>query len=292
MINVSFFSYKGGAGRTSLLFNTLPFLAEQLDATDQEPIVVLDLDLDSKGLSYLIDKASGINSIQVLRGDKTIGFRDQTKIENHPFFSKLVPIGAAVGLNSSRDRSILFVSAHEKEGAESLTENGNYDSSVSLTTLRKLCAKYNCKAIVMDTPAGNQISGECALSISSKIVVAMRITRQFRKGTEEFFKRKAEQYNEKEYIIVPNAVPSTEGTPYSISNIMHDINVSMSKAVGNTGNVNLSLISDGRTGINEVNSFKFREECLNNKSENELSEDETNALNSYKLLAKEIARKE
>ena len=68
MVNISFFSYKGGAGRTSLLFNTLPFLAENLRATEKEPIVVIDLHLDSNGLSYIVEKASRINSIQVLRG--------------------------------------------------------------------------------------------------------------------------------------------------------------------------------------------------------------------------------
>ena len=58
MKNISFFSYKGGAGRTSLLFNTLPFLAQNLGATNTEPIIVLDLDIDSKGLSFLFPKKS------------------------------------------------------------------------------------------------------------------------------------------------------------------------------------------------------------------------------------------
>ena len=191
MINISFFSYKGGAGRTSLLFNTLPFLAQKLNATEQEPIIVLDLDLDSKGLSYLVEKASDINSVQVLRGDSSIGFRYAGDIKDHPFFSKLVPIGVLVGLPVNLDRSILCVTAHSHEGTNYLSETNNYDArNVSLSALNRLCRSFHCKAIVMDTPAGNQLAGECALSISSKIVTVMRITRQFRKGTEEFLKRK------------------------------------------------------------------------------------------------------
>lgn len=290
MVNISFFSYKGGAGRTSLLYNTLPYLAEKLGATEKEPIIVVDLDLDSKGLSYLVDKTSGINAIQVLRGDSAIGFRQMGNINDHPFFSKLVPLGAAVGLDPSLDRSILFVSAHAKEGAENLSENGNYDAkNLSLSTLNKICKNFNCKALVMDTPAGNQISGECALSISHKIILTMRITRQFRKGTEEFLREKAIQYSGKEYIIVPNAVPSTKGTYYNMDNIMSNIATLTTNALGETGKLNLTLIQNGNQGINEVNMFKFTEESLKKESqERALTEEENNAVKMYNLLAEEI----
>lgn len=291
MVNISFFSYKGGAGRTSLLFNTLPFLAEKLKATEKEPIVVLDLDLDSKGLSYLVDKTSGINAIQVLRGDNAIGFRQLGNIKDHPFFSKLIPIGAAVGLDSSLDKSILFVSAHAKEGAENLSENGNYDAqNLSLSTLNKICRNFSCKAIVMDTPAGNQISAECALSISQKIVLTMRITRQFRKGTEEFLREKAVEFAGKEYIIVPNAVPKTDGTYYNMEGIMSNISTLATNALGESGKLNLAMLENGRTGVNEVNMFKFTEESLKKESlSRTLTADESSAVEMYKLLAEELA---
>ena len=54
MKTISFFSYKGGAGRSSILYNTISFLAKELNATSEHPIVVMDLDIDSKGLSYLL----------------------------------------------------------------------------------------------------------------------------------------------------------------------------------------------------------------------------------------------
>ena len=69
MTNISFFSYKGGAGRTSLLYNVIPFMADKLGATEKEPIIVIDLDIDSKGLTYLIDRDCDINSVQVLKGE-------------------------------------------------------------------------------------------------------------------------------------------------------------------------------------------------------------------------------
>jgi cellulose biosynthesis protein BcsQ len=292
MVNISFFSYKGGAGRTSLLFNTLPFLAENLRATEKEPIVVIDLDLDSKGLSYIVEKASGINAIQVLRGDSAIGFRQMGNIGEHPFFSKLIPIGAMVGLPASLDRSILFVSAHAKEGAKYLTENGNNydDGNISLSVLNKICRNFNCKAIVMDSPAGNQLTAEKSLSIANKIVLAMRITRQFRKGSEEFLKEKSFEFSGKEYIIVPNAVPKTDGTAFDINNIMSNIALLARNAIGKSGKLNLKLLENGRTGVNEVNLFKFKEESLKKESiERTLLEDELNAVGMYKLLAEELA---
>ncbi len=292
MINVSFFSYKGGAGRTSLLFNTLPFLAEKLHATEKEPIIVIDLDLDSKGLSYLVERTSGINAIQVLKGDNAIGFRQMGNISEHPFFSKLVPIGALAGLDPNLDRSILFVSANTKEGAKYLTENGNNydDGNVSLSALNKICRNFNCKALVMDSPAGNQLTAEKSLSIAHKIVLAMRITRQFRKGSEEFLKEKSAEFAGKEYIIVPNAVPKTDGTIFNMQNIMSNIAMLAKNAIGDSNKLNLSMLENGRAGVNEVALFKFKEESLKRESaERELTEDEKNAIEMYKLLAEELA---
>lgn len=292
MINISFFSYKGGAGRTSLLYNTLPFLADELQATAREPIVVIDLDLDSKGLSLLND-ASGINAIQVLRNDAAIGFGQMRAIEDHPFFQQLAPIGKKVGLSEERDRSILFITAHPKEGAESLSEYGNnYDNGrVNLNGLSKLCNSFHCKAIVMDCPAGDQLTAKKSLSIANKIVLTMRITTQFRLGSKEFLEKKSSYYSGKEYIIVPNAVPSAEGTNFDMSDYMKSIAGIATNAVKENGKVNLTFLQDGRTGIGEVNLFKFREVNLREEALwRKLSEDEERAMEMYKLLAEELSK--
>lgn len=293
MIKVSFFSYKGGAGRTSLLFNTLPFLAKELNANENEPIIVLDLDLDSKGLSYLLpNKESGINAIQVLRGDRAISLRHSSNIKNHPFFSQLSPIGEEVGLPAELNRSILFVSAHAKEGATYLGENDNYDAErSSMRTVSRLCQEYNCKAIVMDTPAGNQLSGVTALKESNKIVSVMRITNQFRLGTYEFLRQKSHELQNKEIIVVPNAVPDFSGTGFDMGRMFADILTKTTAALEDSSNrVNCTLLTDGNKGINEVNLFKFIEGNLLKLSEiRPLGEDELEAVKMYELLAKELA---
>lgn len=293
MLKVSFFSYKGGAGRTSLLFNTLPFLAKELKATENEPIIVLDLDLDSKGLSFLLpNKESGINSVQVLRGDRAISLRHSANIKNHPFFSQLSAIGEDVGLPEELNRSILFVSAHAKEGATYLGENDNYDAErSSMRTVSRLCQDYNCKAIVVDTPAGNQLSGVTALKESNKIVSVMRITNQFRLGTYEFLRQKAQEFQNKEVIIVPNAVPDFSGTGFDMDRMFSDILIKTRDALdGSSNRVNCSLFTNDNKGINEVNLFKFIETNLLKTSEiRPLGDDELKAIKMYELLAKELA---
>lgn len=288
MINISFFSYKGGAGRTSLLYNTLPFLAEKLNATENEPIIVIDLDIDSKGLSYLINRNSDVTAVQLLRGEDLIGGPCGPQLREHPVFKGFCPIGAAVGLSPDKDRSILFVSADSKK---SLGDQTNFDApKTALQPFNRLCKKYNCKAIVMDTPTGSQLSANCALSISTKVVTVMRITRQFKQGTKEFLQAKTQDYSGKEFIIAPNAVPNTQGTVFDMNLIMQDIASLAKSSVLRDNKVNLALLENGRQGINEVNLFKFSEENLSRDSfSRSLTDDEKRAVEMYKVLAEELA---
>ena len=292
MKNISFFSYKGGAGRTSLLFNTLPFLAQNLGATNTEPIIVLDLDIDSKGLSFLFPKKSAINTIQILKGDRSIGMNSrESDIRNHPFFKELIPIGYSVGLPRELDASILFASAHPtNDGNRFLGTTSNLDApDISLEDVQGLCERYNCKAIVMDTPAGGQLSGQAALDISDKIVTVMRITKQFRDGTYEFLAEKSSRTCGIEYVVVPNVVPDDEGTDYVIDNFMDEISHRVSESVTTDNDINLSMIN--RNGINEVRLFKFEEKNLYKEQHaRKLLEDEEIAIEKYKYLAGELVK--
>ena len=48
----TFYSYKGGSGRTTTLLNTTKHLAEILNASKEHPILLVDADLESAGLTY------------------------------------------------------------------------------------------------------------------------------------------------------------------------------------------------------------------------------------------------
>lgn len=278
---ISFFSYKGGSGRTSLLYNTLPYLVEELGATPDEPIVVLDLDIDSKGLTYLFDCESNVNAFQVLKGDIS-----DDVIRNSGSFAR---IGMKLGLDYKDNGSVLFVSANPNEYASSLGGYDNYDGqSISLYYLERICYDSNCKAIIIDTPTGNQLSGDAALKISQKIVTVMRITKQFRKGTFDFLYEKSKRFSDKEFIIVPNAVPDFNSTEYDIDRYFEIIRKNTTECMNGNNKANLLMINDGELGINEVNLLKFEEKILANI--NNPKPDEQSAINKYKKLAKELVK--
>lgn len=290
MKNISFFSYKGGSGRTSMLYNVLPILAKELGATPEEPIIVLDMDIDSKGLSYLVDVKSKINTIEILKlDDDAYDDIEDVSISMHPFFRQLAAIGEDVGLSEEMDEAILFVSAHStNEDNKFLNGKDNFDMACrSLKKLNRLCQDYNCKAIIMDTPSGGQLSGDVALSISNKIITVMRITSQFQKGTMEFLADLDKRFSGKEFILVPNAVPDATGTKFNIRAILDSIGNQATRII-NENTLNLKMLSGEATGINEVRLFKFAETNLNMVKDRELLDDELRALDCYKKLAGEI----
>ncbi len=66
----TFYSYKGGSGRSTTLLNTVKCLIKDLDANPEHPILVVDADLESAGLTYYFgfqDKFKGtLNTGSVL----------------------------------------------------------------------------------------------------------------------------------------------------------------------------------------------------------------------------------
>lgn len=302
MLQCSFFSYKGGSGRSSLLYNTMPFLASELGATNTEPIIIADLDLDSMGLSYLLhDKSfeAKFNAINVLRNDSCTGLdSEEDDIGKHPFFAGLEPIGSMVGLPGELDKSILLLTAHSTGPDNKYMGDSNYDAkNIKLDAFCKKCSRMKCKAVIFDLPAGEQLSGKIALEKSNKIVTVMRITKQFREGTYEFLKERSLTLSNRDFIIVPNAVPNVKGTPYKedyVERIIGEIATRTKESLTNDkgNNCNHIMCSKEQQGINEVQRFKFEElNLLKEQKEGcELTQDEVKAMESYKKLAKELAK--
>lgn len=283
---ISFFSYKGGSGRTSLLYNTVPFLADEFKATSEEPIIILDLDIDSKGLSFLLKGPNGvssdINALHVLNRDAIITGCSMNKAK---FFEKMLPVGKLLGLGEARESSVLFISANNI--TKYMQENTFDSKNFELDYFVAICARMNCKALILDNPAGAQLSGDLALSVSDKIVTVMRITRQFREGTVEFIREAGERFSGKQFIIVPNVVPR-DSNNYSIEKILKSIEAGIKDVENDENEYNLDLFTQGNRGINEVNLFKFEEVNLRRKLESgyaALEEDENRAMEMYKKLA-------
>ncbi len=53
--NYTFYSYKGGSGRTTTLLNTTKHLIDEMGASPQKPILLVDSDLESAGLTYFFN---------------------------------------------------------------------------------------------------------------------------------------------------------------------------------------------------------------------------------------------
>ena len=93
MKTISFFSYKGGAGRSTLAYNIIPILAaEHVQPTAESPIIVVDTDVDSCGMSYLVKAEKMVtdnNCIQTLLSSP-VDTKRYPSIKEHPFLSLLM----------------------------------------------------------------------------------------------------------------------------------------------------------------------------------------------------------
>jgi|GEM_PF-4931146 len=53
---VTLYSFKGGAGRTVCTANLIPLLAKKMGATNKTPMLVIDMDIDSAGLTHILEQ--------------------------------------------------------------------------------------------------------------------------------------------------------------------------------------------------------------------------------------------
>ena len=54
MAVISFYSYKGGSGRTTTTLNTLYYLIQETKPKSSSPLIIIDADNESYGMSMLI----------------------------------------------------------------------------------------------------------------------------------------------------------------------------------------------------------------------------------------------
>lgn len=299
MITVSFFSYKGGAGRSSLAYNVVPLLAEELQATPEQPIVVVDLDVDSAGMTYLLE-ANEMNLTNKIKMQDIIKqipgeFKtpDELPLVAHPFFSNLISVGNKFGLyGPNANDKIRFLPVDIKGDKTRFDQGGNN----ILNSIRRLCTTYNCKALIFDTPAGNQLTAAWALRASKDIVTTMRITHQFTTGTIDYLKLRDVETTGKRYIIVPNAIPQEpiliDGLPYSLENVRLGIINRIKEEIKTSNNqFDLTMLEkdeNGIYGIPEVKRFKIRESLLYKIPAEVRTTDESLALKQYHKLVKVI----
>lgn len=308
MVTISFFSYKGGSGRSSLCYNTLPFLAQKIKATKEHPLIVVDLDVDSCGLSILLgsnapkeeESVPVLTTNRILSAEDDLFKRSSMEREKHVFteldvYNRFESIGnkLATGLGSS----VLFIPV--KTG-EKIGNTFNDSSNNTIGNFIRACRNYGASGVIFDTPAGDQVVGRGAINHSNQLIVCLRITKQHREGTADFLKRKIKDISNRKIILVPNAVPDVEkeiyidGVKYNFEAVKQNMIKRYGSIVTESNNDNVfidGMLKDGFYGIPEVQRFKFEEGNLYSIKHNisradvQLTSDEQKAYDGYEHLA-------
>lgn len=296
---ISCFSYKGGAGRSTLAINVVPFLAEKLNATEEHPFVLVDMDIDSCGLTYLFNlhlKNTREVSVQSWFHPKypNMPIVDDDEIETateHELFKRLFPVGNFFGFKPG---AILCLPANP---GETMGNESNYDAAQSsnVNTFKKICKDIAC-GVLFDSAVGNQLTANWSNSCASHIMCCMRPTRQFREGTSRFFDLYDGKTHSKKIIVIPNVVPTDylvlrdeSGAEHRYPSYAKDEIVrDFSSREGRKNNTYiLDLLAGDKFGVPKIDRFMWQEGVLNNYL-SELSELERVALERYREIAEII----
>lgn len=266
MPTITFYSYKGGSCRSVTAFNVLPFLVDTLQATSSEPILVVDMDLDSAGITALLNEEEHFQTEYDVKSLLQVGFPGaNAKTDNfltHPFFVNLVPVGNKLGVEHG---SVLLLGANDKKMLGNEEMGGDFPESIK--TLKQACRANGFKALVLDSASGDQVPAKISTSAATFIVCCMRPTRQFRTYTFKYLSRLKDRISsETKVIILPTAVPNLEviyKNTTEKSNARKLIRTKIADFNKNEMDCLIdSFVTEDCFGIPEVERFKWREDVL------------------------------
>ena len=305
---ISYFSYKGGAGRSTLAFNTIPLLVrEHFYPTKESPVIVVDLDIDSCGMSYLLDIPN--NEIEedacvqhILR--EGCGPTRKASITEHETFKKLIKVGNRFGYPD--DAAVLFLPAKDLRNVEN-KGNFNYGdaSSPFINSLQgfiDVCESYDVPAVIFDSAVGNQATANVANQLADVIVCCMRPTTQFVDGTARYLESLDSDSGSplgggrKKIVLVPNVVPQEsmeiDNQRYpdaATTRILNRFSSILADRDEDDDIVyNAEMLNEAEFGIPAVKSFMWREGQL--ATQEKLNDNEQEVLERYRKLAGIISR--
>ena len=300
MRTTTFFSYKGGAGRSTTCFNTVPFLAKKVSATKLHPVLLIDMDIESAGMTYLLnmDKAfhdeKRYDVKRILKNELKF-VTSKCDIFSNPLYQQFIPVGKQLGLDD--DYAVMFLGVNDY--SEQLDRNEiQGDARTGFSRIIDFAYNNSFGAVVMDSAAGDQFSANIALSNSDNVVFCMKMTHQFRIGTFNYLHKFANTHTEEashlDFILLPTVVPNDaviDGESQlqtSIKNIQERIENLKQKDLKTKLKLVTTFVNNKDTfGINEVVRFKWKEGILFKLQANKvaLQPDELKALKQYEMLA-------
>lgn len=299
---LSFFSYKGGAGRSTLCFNIIPILAtEYFKPTKEKPMIVIDTDVDSCGMSYLVGvekkDITTENCVQHLLSAGCDTSPTIRSIAAHPFLSKLCPVGNAYGYPINE--AILLMPAKDGMAITGRDNYGDKDEPFSkkIDSFLTVCNNLGVPAVIFDSAVGNTATANISNEAANVIICCMRPTTQFTDGTERFLRSlesmdgsdSAKTFSKKNIILVPNAIPRGEsminGDKYpetAFSKIRNNFENKFSDEF-TFHHYHFDMLDKREFGIPVVDRFMWCEDILYTRDD--LDENEQMALQRYKKLA-------
>ncbi len=314
---ISFFSYKGGSGRTTTTLNTIYYLIQETRPKRSAPLIIVDADTESYGMSMLIkDSAKKYPPEASLQGlglrakQNTFNYSgDPTDWCSYPALNKFfISVGNYFTKDIENDAVLLLRSdvtpseqyfnweAVFSMNSSSGNENNNLTEALDIMVNRCGCT------VVFDTPSGTQDMATFSLDNSDTIVCCMRPSVQFEKGTRLCFEKLIEKWtqdrNSKNIIFCPSAVPFREMKiddnvypDFYKNTVFAGFREEMeTKAHDSRGTVKMIWgMQEGEVpGIPEVDRFKWQECCLAKMDSDK--QDERMAKDKYQQLAKLLAR--
>jgi cellulose biosynthesis protein BcsQ len=283
---ISLYSFKGGAGRTVCTANIAGLLAREIEATEHNPILLMDMDLDSAGLTILLEQYSSFsespyNTSRIVSGDLNLNRR---KYRQEFYSAGMIDVSTRVGADEG---TVRFIGAGEiGRGQPSIVQGTAMEQ---MQELKNYCMEKGISTIILDSASGRQESAVLCHRFSDVIVYCCRLTDQFLVGTKSVLKHfvsecEAARVKLPRIIIVPLAVPQVtdEWKQRHIAAMTRLGSLSIDVR-GKSPNNSAYLFEDG---VGEVESFKWVESVLATKQT--LAQDEEKAVGAYTSLVKKI----
>ena len=182
-----------------------------MGASAKAPILVLDMDLDSAGITALFEEDVYFRNNYDVKMLLREGFPDTNEevedLQSHEFFKHLVPVGSKIGVE---DGSVMLLGANDSMvfGNEEIFGG---DKSDAIKTLKQALNSNHFKALVLDSASGDQVPAQIATSAATTIVCCMRPTRQFRTYTFQYLRRLQTRISDgTKVLLLPTAVPNLD----------------------------------------------------------------------------------
>jgi MinD-like ATPase involved in chromosome partitioning or flagellar assembly len=276
---ICFYSFKGGAGRTVCTANFASAFAKQIRASDETPVLLADMDLDSAGMTMMMKCAEHVGSYTsagLVSGTVNLNIRGQRE----RFFSIGLHDISKVMRAGVRSVRLLATDVAPRESALVDDYAQNY-----LRDLIGHCEDMGFRGVIIDSASGSQDSARVCQLAADVVICCCRMTDQFYYGTrkhlETFVATHGKDINFPSILILPVAVP----TPSERFRKVFDGSVSrLEQMVFNLyqNDVNIQLFDPG---IGEVEIFKWQESVL---SESEEQTDAVQAAGRFKDLAAKV----